>query len=332
MHRFFNGFAPVWSPVGTMPPEPTPFRSVEIVSGNGQTDTVRATLAQPLTVRVVHDDGTPQPGVTIRWNMLGPRPTNPPSLSSALATTDASGIASVQLTLGGSPGTVRVRAALTDGTARAGEVVFTATATAGPPVTLCCGGGGDYGLVVPNWSSTYSVMVRDGQGNSVPGIPITWTVTAGDGSVIPLPDTIVGTNPPLSVARAVHTFGPNEGPAEVTATAPTIAGAPPIAFTTTVVTAIVEIYGLYVGSWIRGDSVAVPSGRTVGWVWLTSADSDDEHNITFEDDQTQPTSSPTLQYGTFTRTFGGGPRTIRYRCTLHSTSFAEGEVGTVMVR
>jgi len=327
MTRIGSGFNPVWSPVGAMPPAPMPFRSVEMAGGDTQTGAVGTTLAQPLSVRVVRDDGTPEPGVTIRWNMWGVRPPNPPSLSSALATTDASGIASVQLTLGGSLGTVRVRAALTDGTARTGEVVFTATATAGAPVALCCGG--DYGLAASGWSWGYEVTVRDVQGNSVPGIPITWAVTAGGGSITPTQDTTAyePNSGQVAYSSAVHTIGPDEGTARVTATAPTIAGSPQVTFTHDVVTAIVSVFDGY----FSPDSVAVPSGRTVAWVWEYGSNVL-SHNVTFEDDPTEPTSSPTQAAGTFTRTFGGGPRTIRYRCTLHSTSFAEGEVGRVIVQ
>jgi plastocyanin len=125
----------------------------------------------------------------------------------------------------------------------------------------------------------------------------------------------------------VHTIGPEEGTARVTATAPTIAGSPQVTFTHTVVTAIVSVYDDY----FSPDSVAVPSGRTVVWVWEYGSNGM-SHNVTFEDDPTEPTSSPTQDMGTLKRTFGGDPRTIRYRCTLHSTSFTEGEVGSVTVQ
>lgn len=55
-----------------------------------------------------------------------------------------------------------------------------------------------------------------------------------------------------------------------------------------------------------------------------------DHNVSFEDDPAS--NSPTLADGIFTRTFVGLPRTIRYRCTRHSTSFTEGEVGVVRIR
>jgi len=127
----------------------------------------------------------------------------------------------------------------------------------------------------------------------------------------------------------VHTHGANEGTAEATATAATVTGAPQVTFTTTVVSWIVRV----VDGGFDPQEVSVPSGGRVVWIWGWEGYTNDYyHNVTFEDDPTQPTSSPTLGGGTFTRTFGGGPRTIRYRCTLHSTSFAEGEVGAVTVQ
>jgi len=76
--------------------------------------------------------------------------------------------------------------------------------------------------------------------------------------------------------------------------------------------------------------MSVPAGRTVAWQWYSEGR--DLHSVTFEDDPTYPTSSATQASGVHTRTFFGGPRAIRYRCTMHSTSFAEGEVGIVVVQ
>jgi dipeptidyl aminopeptidase/acylaminoacyl peptidase len=127
--RSFGGGrgSPAWTRVGTMPLASVPFRSIEKAGGDRQSGRVGATLAEPLTVRVVRDDGTPESGATIRWNVV-PQGTLPASLSAGVTVTDSSGTASVRVTLGGTPTEVWVRAALADGTARTGEVVFKATA------------------------------------------------------------------------------------------------------------------------------------------------------------------------------------------------------------
>jgi Tol biopolymer transport system component len=132
--RIGQGFNPVWSPVGTVPAAPVPFRSIEMVSGDAQTGVVGDTLAQQLRVRVLDDSGTPQSGVKVRWNVWGPGAGIGVSLSPMPlpSTTDSAGYSSVWVTLSGTAGAVRMRAAVVDGTARKGEVVFTATAVPKP--------------------------------------------------------------------------------------------------------------------------------------------------------------------------------------------------------
>lgn len=128
-----NGFTPAWSPVGTMPPAPRPSVSIRIASGDGQTDTVGGTLAQPLSVQLVRDDGTPAAGVGVDWRFIGGNNSPRGTLASRFTFSDASGIATTRLTLPSVPGTVRVQASVTDGTARTSGVEFTATATETTP-------------------------------------------------------------------------------------------------------------------------------------------------------------------------------------------------------
>lgn len=127
IQRISQGFDPVWSPVGIVPAAPVPFRSIEKVSGDSQTAFVRDTLSEQLRVRVVSDGGAPQPGVTVRWNVWGPG-TGIVRLVPQPTVTDSAGYASVFVILGETARAFRIRAAVVDGTARRGEVIFTATA------------------------------------------------------------------------------------------------------------------------------------------------------------------------------------------------------------
>jgi len=134
MKRLGPGFSPSWS-LGTMPPETAPFRSIEMVAGDGQVDTMLAVLPESITVRVVGDDGSPQAGAVIKWDWLFEGPdtvTVRASLSDHFVATNAAGVSSVQMRLGSGQQVLRVRAALLDGTARKGEVVFTETAAPKP--------------------------------------------------------------------------------------------------------------------------------------------------------------------------------------------------------
>jgi plastocyanin len=65
---------------------------------------------------------------------------------------------------------------------------------------------------------------------------------------------------------------------------------------------------------------------TVTWNWSSGGI---QHNVTFEDNTN---SSATMGTGSHSRTFAGPPGVIRYRCTIHSTSFTTGMVGTVTVQ
>ncbi|MGE0554079.1 MAG: plastocyanin/azurin family copper-binding protein [Gemmatimonadales bacterium] len=76
----------------------------------------------------------------------------------------------------------------------------------------------------------------------------------------------------------------------------------------------------------RFDPVAVSVGAssTVTWTWRGI----NTHNVTFEDGQG---SSTTKTAGTHQRAFGSAG-TFRYRCTIHSTNFDSGMVGSVVVQ
>jgi len=73
----------------------TPPAALVIVSGNNQQGRLGQTLAQPLVVRLVDQNGTPFPGVAVQWRVTkGDATLNPTS-----GTTDAQGLASTTVTL-----------------------------------------------------------------------------------------------------------------------------------------------------------------------------------------------------------------------------------------
>lgn len=67
--------------------------------------------------------------------------------------------------------------------------------------------------------------------------------------------------------------------------------------------------------------ITAGTAETVTWTWRGAAG----HNVTFEDGQG---SSATQVSGTHRRAFAAAG-TYRYRCTIHSTSFSDGMVGSV---
>jgi len=72
---------------------------------------------------------------------------------------------------------------------------------------------------------------------------------------------------------------------------------------------------------------SVLTNGTVTWDWGTGTGN--PHNVTFEDGKN---NSSTKNNGTHQRTFTvTTSTTFRYRCTVHSSSFAAGMVGQIVV-
>lgn len=296
--------------------------------GHSQRDTVRSTVA-PYRVLVLDHNDRPVSGVIVRWSA------SYGSVPADSSLTDSSGVAESIHTLGPTAGVQRVRArvrGLIDSPVR-----FETTAVPGNPIALLGAGGLDQIGVVEEPIDPYVVRVLDSHDNAVEGVAIDWAVTEGGGSIHPLSGaTVVDGGAPGPSAAAVHTLGPDEGLHRVMATAPELPDTPSVTFETTAVTAIVELEpGYYGWGYFTPAEVDVPAGSTVAWLWgICSAGWYNEchgHNITFEDDPSEPISSPTQQGGSHLRTFDE-PGEFRYRCTEHSRSFTDGEVGVVRVQ
>jgi plastocyanin len=293
--------------------------------GNLQRDTVLATLS-PFRVRVSDQNDAPVEGVTVSWAAFYTG-----SVSPSASMTDANGIAEATYTLGPNAGPGMVRASVFG--LEGSPVSFGATADAGSPTRISLASGSGQLGAVNQVVGRYEVQVTDAHDNPVRGVLIEWKVTEGGGAIDP-ERSITGSDGPDSAPRAstVHTLGPADGTQSVTATAVDIPGAPSATFESTAVSAIVLSGGWY-GDSFSPDEVVVPVGGTVAWVWSC----EDwygwygcSHDVVFEDDPTEPVSSGKKASGTHTRTFADAG-VYRYRCTVHSTSFTQGMVGTVRV-
>jgi len=232
------------------PPPPPPVVSLYYLkaptnSGDGQTDTVFATLPFPFRVLVRRGD-TPAQDIAVLWETGGDTLAGIPYVS-ALTATDANGIATspFNLTLGRWPGTYAARATV-PGLVHPGPIsigtdtpcgfglCFTATATPGAPTQLLkVSGDSQTRPINTPLAADYVVRVTDSYGNGIVGAVVDWTVTAGGGSITPTRDT---TTSPNGDTRARHTLGPSDGPQSVTAIANALPGAPQVTFTATAFT------------------------------------------------------------------------------------------------
>lgn len=152
---------------------------IQAVSGQDQTGPVGTALASPLVVAVADAFGNPIEGVAVAWT-----PDGGGSASAATTTTGADGQTSVVRTLGPTAGTQRTLATVSGLAGSPVTFVHTATAGSASGVSIVSGDG-QTGPVSTELPQALVVEVRDGQSNPVPGVPVTWVIGTGAGSVTP---------------------------------------------------------------------------------------------------------------------------------------------------
>jgi plastocyanin len=309
---------------------------IDFVAGDGQT--VEAGHAVPTrpSVKVIDVYGMPVAGTVVTFSAGGGDGT----VEGSSQTTDAGGLATVG---GWTPGPTAGPATLIAATTNGQTLTFTATVHAGPAGLLSAAGGDlqiasiDNAVVEPP-----AVIVTDAYGNAVAGIPVTFTVKSGGGSLTGGSQTS-GSDGVAAVESWI--LGGTLGPNTLEAASPGLSGSPVVFHATAVAlgkTATVEVHSNYFLSQRNGsggdtegfgteavDTIGV--GGAVTWTWVSSG-----HNVTpygntaFAGSGTQ--SAP-FTYGPITF---DTPGTYYYRCTLHSTEVWDlgliGMRGRVVVR
>jgi adhesin/invasin len=184
--------------------------SIELNGGNGQADTVAATLATAYTVRIADQYGNGVPGRTVTWGVTGGGSITPTSISNNL------GIANATRVLGNTAGPQGATA--TVGGLTGSPVSFSATATHGVATTILkFAGDGQSATAGSAVSNPPTAKVVDQFGNSVPGVNVTFAVTAGGGSVVPT--TPIPSDTAGKAAVTSWTLGPAAGTNNDTLTA-----------------------------------------------------------------------------------------------------------------
>ena len=164
------------------PGAPAVATDVEIVSGEDQIGPAGAQLPDPIVVVVLDADGRPVANHPVTFTVVGGG-----SLQDASTRTDASGLAQVRWTLGTSLDTeqridVKAVSSGSSGTTLASTSVFATVAPAAAASLV---------IISPNPQITWeggnviapSVRVVDAYGNPIPGVPVTFAVTSGGGSL-----------------------------------------------------------------------------------------------------------------------------------------------------
>jgi adhesin/invasin len=204
-----QAFLVVFSATGD-PDVPT---NVVAVAGDGQTDSVSATLMAAPSVRVEDQYTNPLQGVAVEFVVLA----GGGMVTGGSATTDVAGVASAgSWTLGTTPGANQLEAQVT-GTP---GYTFSATATAASPATVVLAAGDGQSAVSGTAVTTApSVRVEDQFTNPVPGVAVDFVVLQGGGSATGTPDTTDGSGVATVGSWTLGlTPGPNQLAAQVTGT------------------------------------------------------------------------------------------------------------------
>ena len=292
---------------------------IEKFANDSQTDTVLATLGNPFRVHITDYQNNNVATYTVNWSVTS----GGGSVGAPTSNTDGSGVAQIFRTLGAAAGTQTTRASVTG--LIGDPITFTATANPGTAHDLALNSRSATSGA-PNATLTFSVKSTDAHGNLVNGVIVDWAAVAGGGSVSKAVDTTK-----FGLSSITHMLGGSVGQDTVTATAnPTLTGSP-VVFGSTITSAPLTATDTVVSDMFIPTNVTIASGGTITWQWNSGAIS---HNVTFEDTGTLGTGSGNKSGTmTFSKTLTSvAPGVYRFRCTIHSTDFATGMVGTITVQ
>ena len=186
----------------TTPPPPIP-TTLEGISGDNQNGLTGEVLANPFVVELRDQNSNPMEGVTVTFAVSA----GGGSLSNTSVDTDANGLAQSILTLGNNPGANTVTVSV-EGISQ--MVVFNAEASLPLPMPTALSiisGDNQSGLTGEALADPFVVEVRDQNGNPLEGVTVTFTVSAGGGS---LSDTSVDTDA-NGLAQTALTLGNDPG-------------------------------------------------------------------------------------------------------------------------
>ena len=151
-------------------------KTLEIVSGAEQEGIPGAALEKPFVVEVRDQTNKPLPGVEVTFSVSSGDGT----LSATSATTDSNGRAESTLTLGPEPGTNTVEATVTGIEEKR---TFNAEGNRIPKTLEIISGVDQEGLPGDVLEKPFVAEVRDQTDNPLPGVEVTFTVTAGGGTL-----------------------------------------------------------------------------------------------------------------------------------------------------
>jgi hypothetical protein len=186
---------------------------IRLVSGNNQSAIIGTTLPSPMLVALTDADGNPVANKPVIFKVTqddGTVSTGDAPAASAIAVTDAQGLAQAQWKLGMRAG-AGANSVEAYSVGFAGTAIFAATGTLGPPGKIVVDTGnnqvGEINQPLPK--PLIAVLVDSGD-NRLGGVPVTFTVKEGGGSFNGQPNFTVLTDSD-GRAAATLTLGLQEG-------------------------------------------------------------------------------------------------------------------------
>ena len=194
--------------------------SITVSSGSNQSAAVNANYASPLVAIVKDAVGDPVPNITVTWTTNGTATTPGGTLSAASSTTDANGLASVNVIANGKAGSFQVTASAVGTPAQ-----FTLTNTAGAPTSITPSGGSSQTAVInTRFTQPLTVLVTDAGNNPVQGVTVTYVANGTTANAsLSAPSAVTDTD---GFARVIATANGTTGSYDVTAAAVSVGSAP----------------------------------------------------------------------------------------------------------
>jgi plastocyanin len=295
---------------------PTTFHHIAQIQGatqiaaNGalvRSDSVLSTV--PFSVVVRDQNSQVVAGVTVTWSLSG----GGGNLSQPTSITDASGIASVNLTLDQVAAPRSVQAAVTG--LQGSPVQFAENGVAGNATQAALSGGNfQAGPVSSPLPLPLTVIVKDAYDNPKVGTSVTWKL---EGASAPPPTT---TNA-AGIASLTRTLGANTGAYHDTATVSPLGTT--IAFSDTGV----SVTNVSVSNnFFNPATTTISAGTFAKFTWAGGVD----HNVTWDGGPVpRPTNSNTQASGTYQARLLQ-PGTYTYHCTIHG-GIGTGMAGSITV-
>lgn len=294
------------------PPSVTPAALV-ILSGNNQTGTAGTTLPDSLKVQVRNADGVSLPNIPVTWAVTA----GGGSLGVASGSSDEDGIMANAWTLGANAGANTVTATVVG----AGTITATFSATAVAdlvPASIQIATGNNQSAAVNTaLANPLVARVRNALNQDLQNVTVTWTVTAGGGTL----GAATSTTDAQGLASNTYTVGGSAGANTIRAAVQSNT-AINVDFTATATTADAAVS--VQDNSFNPFNATLAAGGTVTWTWTGS----NPHNITWVSGGFS--NAATRTSGTHQVTFPAAG-TFTYYCDIHGTP-TTGMRGTVTVQ